>query len=58
MAIIPHTIKGIRQHIDNPLFVQSAKRLRRTRISRSNVNTSLAIRKNTSGVLAIVVQDT
>lgn len=58
MAIIPHTIKGIRQHIDNSLFVQSAKRLRKACVSCSNVNTRLTIRKTTSEVLAIVVQDT
>lgn len=58
MAIIPRTIKGIRQHIDNLLFIQWTKRLREARISRNNVNTRLTIRKNTSEVLAIVVQDT
>lgn len=57
MAIIPRTIKGIRQHIDNLLFIQWTKRLREACISRNNVNTRLAIRKDTSEVLAIVVQD-
>lgn len=58
MAIIPRTIKGVRQHIDNLLFIQWTKRLREACISRNNVNTRLAIRKNTPEVLAIVVQDT
>lgn len=58
MAIISRTIKGIRQHIDNLLFIQWTKRLREACISRNNVNTCLAIRKNMSEVLAIVVQDT
>ena len=58
MRIIPRTIKGIRQHIDNLLFIQWTKRLREACISRNNINTRLAIRKNTSEVLAVVVQDT
>lgn len=58
MAIISRTIKGLRQHIDNLLFIQWTKRLREACISRNNVNMCLAIRKNTSEVLAIVVEDT
>ena len=58
MAIIPRTIKGIRQHINNPLFIQSAKKPRGACISCNNVNAHLAMFKTAPEILAIVIQDT